>query len=151
MIFGRHNGVLAPVLRIPACKRENALLFGKGCGNLVSGSATRESILPRRLRGGRAEGGGEPAACLARIMEIQYGGDVTDCQGGQKRTRFHPMGSCIQLASGGVSATVGWLVGWVENDRAQTVFALNLEIGEQRHIASRMKLAQQLLSDIGAT
>jgi beta-lactamase class D len=53
--------------------------------------------------------------------------------------------------AGGVSATVGWLVGWVENDRAQTVFALNLEIREQRHIASRMKLAQQLLSDIGAT
>jgi hypothetical protein len=26
-----------------------ALLFGKGCANLVSGSATRESILPRAL------------------------------------------------------------------------------------------------------
>jgi len=35
MIFGRHNDVLAPVLPIPAYKRENALLFGKGCGNLV--------------------------------------------------------------------------------------------------------------------
>ena len=53
--------------------------------------------------------------------------------------------------AGGVSATVGWLVGWVENGRARTVFALNLDIREQRHIASRMKLAQQLLSDIGAT
>jgi hypothetical protein len=49
MIFRRHNGVLAPVLPIPACRRENALLFGKGCANLVSGSATRESIPPRAL------------------------------------------------------------------------------------------------------
>ncbi len=32
------------------------------------------------------------AACLAKIMEIQYSGDVTDCQVCDKRTRFHPMG-----------------------------------------------------------
>jgi transposase len=32
------------------------------------------------------------AACLARIMEIQYGGDVTLCQVCDKQTRFHPMG-----------------------------------------------------------
>jgi beta-lactamase class D len=51
----------------------------------------------------------------------------------------------------GASATVGWLVGWVESSRAHTVFALNLDIREPRHIASRMKLAQQMLSDIGAT
>jgi hypothetical protein len=31
------------------------------------------------------------AACLARIMEIQYGGDVTDCPVCQKRMQFHPM------------------------------------------------------------
>jgi hypothetical protein len=30
------------------------------------------------------------------------------------------------------------------------VFALNLDIVEPRHIASRMKLTQQLLSDINA-
>ena len=53
--------------------------------------------------------------------------------------------------AGGVSATVGWLVGWAEKGSAQTVFALNLEIHEPRHIASRMKLTQQLLSDVGAT
>jgi transposase len=33
----------------------------------------------------------DDAACLARIMEIQYGGDVTDCQVCQRRTQFHPM------------------------------------------------------------
>ena len=32
------------------------------------------------------------AACLARIMEIQYGGDETHCPVCDKRTRFHPMG-----------------------------------------------------------
>ena len=32
------------------------------------------------------------AACLARIMEIQYGGDETHCAHCDKRTRFHPMG-----------------------------------------------------------
>jgi len=31
------------------------------------------------------------AACLARIMEIQYGGDTTDCPVCNKRMKFHPM------------------------------------------------------------
>jgi beta-lactamase class D len=52
--------------------------------------------------------------------------------------------------AGGVSATVGWLVGWAEKGGRQTVFALNLDIREPRHIASRMKIAQQQLSDLGA-
>jgi beta-lactamase class D len=48
------------------------------------------------------------------------------------------------------SASVGWLVGFAEKADAKTEFALNLDIREPRHIASRAKLAQQLLSDIGA-
>lgn len=32
------------------------------------------------------------AACLAKIMEIQYGGDFTLCPTCDKRTQFHPMG-----------------------------------------------------------
>src|SRR6266851_1100544 len=32
------------------------------------------------------------AACLAKVMEIQYGGDVVHCQVCDKRTKFHPMG-----------------------------------------------------------
>jgi transposase len=31
------------------------------------------------------------AACLAKLMEIQYGGDVTHCQVCGRRTKFHPM------------------------------------------------------------
>jgi beta-lactamase class D len=46
--------------------------------------------------------------------------------------------------------SLGWLVGWAEKGGAQTVFALNLDIREPRHIADRMKLAQQCLTDIGA-
>jgi beta-lactamase class D len=46
--------------------------------------------------------------------------------------------------------SLGWLVGWAEKGGAQTVFALNLDVREPRHIADRMKLAQQCLADIGA-
>ncbi|HEY0328863.1 MAG TPA: class D beta-lactamase [Rhodopseudomonas sp.] len=46
--------------------------------------------------------------------------------------------------------TLGWLVGWAEKGSAQTVFALNLDIREPRHVAQRMALAQQCLGDIGA-
>jgi beta-lactamase class D len=42
------------------------------------------------------------------------------------------------------------IVGWAEKDSTVTVFALNLDIREPRHIASRMKLAQRQLSDLGA-
>jgi beta-lactamase class D len=46
--------------------------------------------------------------------------------------------------------SLGWLVGWAEKGSAQTVFALDLDVREPRHVADRMKLAQQCLSDIGA-
>jgi beta-lactamase class D len=46
--------------------------------------------------------------------------------------------------------SLGWLVGWAEKGSAQTVFALNMDVREPRHIADRMKLAQQCLTDIGA-
>ena len=46
--------------------------------------------------------------------------------------------------------SLGWLVGWVEKGSADTVFALNLDCLEPRHIADRMKLAQACLNDIGA-
>jgi beta-lactamase class D len=46
--------------------------------------------------------------------------------------------------------SLGWLVGWAEKGRANTVFALNLDCREPRHIADRMTLAQACLSDIGA-
>jgi beta-lactamase class D len=46
--------------------------------------------------------------------------------------------------------SLGWVVGWAEKGSAQTVFALNMDCREPRHIADRMKLAQQCLGDIGA-
>jgi len=46
--------------------------------------------------------------------------------------------------------SLGWLVGWAEKRGAQTVFALNLDVREPRHIADRITLTQQCLSDIGA-
>jgi transposase len=33
----------------------------------------------------------DDAACLAKLMEIQYGGSETHCQVCDKRTKFHPM------------------------------------------------------------
>jgi beta-lactamase class D len=46
--------------------------------------------------------------------------------------------------------TLGWLVGWAEKGSAITVFALNLDVREPRHIADRMNLTQACLADIGA-
>jgi beta-lactamase class D len=46
--------------------------------------------------------------------------------------------------------SLGWLAGWAEKGSTQTVFALNLDIREPRHVAARMTVAQQCLADIGA-
>ncbi len=46
--------------------------------------------------------------------------------------------------------SLGWMVGWAEKAGTQTVFALNMDVREPRHIADRMKLTQQCLADIGA-
>jgi beta-lactamase class D len=46
--------------------------------------------------------------------------------------------------------SLGWMVGWVEKGSAVTVFALNMDCVEPRHIADRMKITQQCLADIGA-
>ena len=46
--------------------------------------------------------------------------------------------------------SLGWVVGWAEKGNMQTVFALNVDCKEPRHIAARMTLAQQCLTDIGS-
>jgi len=46
--------------------------------------------------------------------------------------------------------SLGWLVGWAEKGEARTVFALNLDVREPRHVGLRMTLAQQCLAAIGA-
>ena len=46
--------------------------------------------------------------------------------------------------------SLGWMVGWAEKGSAQTVFALNMDVREPPHIAARMTLTQQCLTDIGA-
>src|SRR5438876_10246123 len=46
--------------------------------------------------------------------------------------------------------SLGWMVGWAEKGSANTVFALNMDVREPRHIAGRMTLTQQCLTDIGA-
>ena len=46
--------------------------------------------------------------------------------------------------------SLGWMVGWAGTGSAQTVFALNMDCREQRHIADRMTLTQACLRDIGA-
>ena len=66
------------------------------------------------------------------------------------RSKSGLVGVDDRTVAGGGRPSIGWLVGWVEKGSAQTVFALNLDIREPRHIAARMPLAQQLLGDIGA-
>jgi beta-lactamase class D len=46
--------------------------------------------------------------------------------------------------------SLGWLVGWVEKGSDRTVFALNLDVREPRHVEARMTIAQQCLGDIVA-
>jgi beta-lactamase class D len=48
------------------------------------------------------------------------------------------------------SPPLGWLVGWTEKGSTQTVFALNIDVREPRHVDARMTLAQACLTDIGA-
>jgi beta-lactamase class D len=64
-------------------------------------------------------------------------------------------GAVIRAKSGLLGAevgkpTLGWLVGWAEKGSAITVFALNLDVREPRHIADRVSLTQACLADIGA-
>lgn len=66
------------------------------------------------------------------------------------RTKTGLIGVDDRTAIDGVKASLGWLVGWAEKGGAQTVFALNLDIREPKHTASRMTIAQQCLRDIGA-
>ncbi|MGB6394375.1 MAG: class D beta-lactamase [Bradyrhizobium sp.] len=63
--------------------------------------------------------------------------------------------SLIRAKSGLLGAEIGkpslgWMVGWAEKGSAQTVFALNLDVREPRHIADRMNSTQACLRDIGA-
>ncbi len=50
--------------------------------------------------------------------------------------------------------SLGWVVGWAEkgqgNDFMQTVFAMNMDCNELRHIPARIVVTQQCLTDIGA-
>jgi beta-lactamase class D len=46
--------------------------------------------------------------------------------------------------------SLGWMVGWVDKGDQPTVFALNMDCPEPRHIEARMSLTQACLKDIGA-
>ncbi|QPF94446.1 class D beta-lactamase [Bradyrhizobium commune] len=52
--------------------------------------------------------------------------------------------------TGREQGSLGWMVGWAEKGEAHTVFALNMDCPEQRHIEARMSLTQACLADIGA-
>jgi beta-lactamase class D len=64
-------------------------------------------------------------------------------------------GATIRAKSGLLGAEVGkpslgWLVGWVEKGSSVTVFAMNMDCKEPSHVAARMTVTQQCLSDIVA-
>ena len=63
--------------------------------------------------------------------------------------------SVIRTKSGLLGAergepSLGWMVGWAEKGGAHTVFALNMDCKEPAHIAARMTVTQQCLTDIVA-
>jgi beta-lactamase class D len=65
------------------------------------------------------------------------------------------VGDCVIRAKSGLlgaeigKPSLGWMVGWAEKGSAATVFALNMDCREPRHIADRMTLTQTCLRDIG--
>jgi beta-lactamase class D len=74
---------------------------------------------------------------LARdIMPVTKAGDAT----------IHAKSGLTGLDRG----SLGWMVGWADKGDAPTVFALNMDCKEPRHVADRMTLTQACLSDIGA-
>ncbi len=64
------------------------------------------------------------------------------------------VGDSIIRAKSGLTdhahGSLGWMVGWAEKGSAQTVFAMNVDCPEPRHVADRMALTQLLLRDVGA-
>ncbi|CCD95429.1 Beta-lactamase (OXA-5), class D [Bradyrhizobium sp. ORS 375] len=46
--------------------------------------------------------------------------------------------------------SLGWMVGWVDKGDQPTVFAMNMDCPEPRHVEARMTLTQACLKDIGA-
>lgn len=46
--------------------------------------------------------------------------------------------------------SLGWMVGWAEKGSQQTVFAMNMDCKTPEHIAARMAVTQQCLTDIVA-
>jgi beta-lactamase class D len=64
------------------------------------------------------------------------------------------VGDAVIRAKSGLTGkdqgSLGWMVGWAEKGSAQTVFALNMDCLEPRHIAARMTLTQACLRDIEA-
>jgi beta-lactamase class D len=91
-----------------------------------------------RLRRGVLPVGKRSQDLVRDILPMTKAGDATI------RTKTGLLGAELGKPS------LGWVVGWAENGSAQTVFALNMDIREPRHVAGRMKLAQQCLTDIGA-
>lgn len=96
-----------------------------------------------RLRRGALPASKRAQELTRAIMPVTKVGDATI------RAKTGLVG-VVASSSGGADASVGWLVGWAEKAGADTVFALNCDIREPRHIAARMTLAQQCLADIGA-
>jgi beta-lactamase class D len=65
------------------------------------------------------------------------------------------VGDAVIRAKSGLTGreqgSLGWMVGWAEKGSApHTVFALNMDCPEPRHVAARMTLTQACLADIGA-
>jgi len=61
----------------------------------------------------------------------------------------------IRAKSGLVAARadekpLGWIVGWVEHEKGPTVFAMNMDCPEPRHVEARMALTEACLGDIEA-
>ena len=83
-------------------------------------------------------------------LAVPNGGIVAllGANGAGKTTTLKAISNLLGAERG--EPSLGWMVGWAEKGEAHTVFALNMDCREQRHIDARMTLTQACLADIGA-
>ena len=101
-------------------------------------SAYEQARFLHRLAEGRLPATQRSQRLVRDIMPVTKVGDAT-----------------IRAKSGLLGAEVGkpslgWMVGWAEKGNMQTVFAMNMDCKEPAHIAARMTVTQQCLTDIVA-
>jgi beta-lactamase class D len=107
-------------------------------------SAIQQVDFLDRLRRGALPASQRAQDITRDILPVNNSGDALI------RNKTGLVGVDDRTQAGAIRPQLGWIVGWAEKGGKQTLFALNLDIRESRHVGSRLKLAEQCLRDIGS-